>query len=257
VSRGRIDLVMPSDAPELPPPKLAESHEPRCTCAGNTLGELASGIAHQLSTPVQLVAANLQFLTSAWAVLSAVESSSQQVGDHTIDPEFAREEGPAALQQSLAAIQGMAELLRTMKEWSDPGGGTRAVVEPSDALRRVVLVTEHRFRYTHELRLTTPAASVEMRCNRQHLVSLLAQVIAWVTAVALEPSAEELLGVELEARVQRDQWIVEARRGAGSSASDALSLAAVVRSAMLLGGTCDEYESEGTRRLLLCLPLCA
>lgn len=229
-------------------------------CAEHILAQLAGGIAHQLSTPVQSVAANLHFLTRAWTAVTGSHSGGQHVGDATIDPEFAREEGPAAIQQSLAAIERMAELLRTMKEWSDPGDGTRALLDPCDVMRRVVLVTEHRFRYTHELRLTTPAAPVEMRCNRQQLACALAQVVAWVTALPPDSSASELLQVSMDVRAEGEALVVEVRRGVGGSATDAALVAAVKRAALLHGGACEQRESQqvtGAKLLELRWPLCA
>lgn len=138
---------------------IANDHNPsdaqtRQTQRLESLGELASGIAHEINTPAQYVGDNVRFLQSEFANLlklidrlremldnpsSDAETRRQLIEsvERELDFEFLRVEIPQAISQSLEGLERVTTIVRAMKEFSHPG---TTVMEPVD-LRKLITST--------------------------------------------------------------------------------------------------------------------
>jgi signal transduction histidine kinase len=112
------------------------------------IGQLASGIAHEINTPNQYIADNAHFLQDAFAdisdLLNAYERLLQAAQQDAVSDELIEEveaklkktdlgylkaEIPQAIQQSIEGVEHVAGIVGAMKEFSHPGTGC---MQPTD-----------------------------------------------------------------------------------------------------------------------------
>ncbi|MGO9270754.1 MAG: PAS domain S-box protein, partial [Terriglobia bacterium] len=103
------------------------------------VGGLASGIAHELNTPIQFVGDNTHFLQDAFRDLAQVLEKHHQVrvaaargavppalldelaqAEALADVDYLQKEIPKALEQSLDGVTRVATIVRAMKEFAHP-----------------------------------------------------------------------------------------------------------------------------------------
>jgi PAS domain S-box-containing protein len=131
-----------------------------------SIGQLAAGIAHEINTPTQYVGDNVRFLQDAFGdlrpVLTACSAlrearSRGTVADalldqlvaaaETADVGFLLDEIPAAIRQSLEGVQRVAEIVRSMKEFSHPDGGEKQAIDLNRAIESTLTVSRNEWKY--------------------------------------------------------------------------------------------------------------
>jgi PAS domain S-box-containing protein len=115
------------------------------------IGQLAAGVAHEINTPGQYVADNLRFLREAFDTLSAEAFKEGVAVPEALD--FLRTEVPSAIDQSLAGMDRIAEIVRGIKTFSHPGTGTRVATDLNQMLQTTVAVARNEWKYVAEVEL--------------------------------------------------------------------------------------------------------
>ena len=134
------------------------------------IGQLASGIAHEINTPAQFVTDNttflkessvplLQLLSLAGDMRLAADAGStskellarfdQQVKES--DLPYLEKEIPKALEQSLDGLHRISKIVRAMKEFSHPGSGEKVPTDINRALETTITVARNEWKYVAEL----------------------------------------------------------------------------------------------------------
>ncbi|WP_346910254.1 hypothetical protein [uncultured Roseibium sp.] len=92
-----------------------------------SLGTLASGVAHEINTPTQFIGDNLKFLREAFSDLNGfIENSSDSSKADKMDQlrdmdwEFLKEEIPSALSEAAAGVESIGKIVRSIKEFAHP-----------------------------------------------------------------------------------------------------------------------------------------
>jgi PAS domain S-box-containing protein len=135
-----------------------------------SIGQLASGIAHEINTPTQYIGDNVQFLQDAFSdltrlieaharLLDAVrgnEAAAAAVGEvesvlGEVDMEFLAPQIPKAIQQSLDGIDRIAKIVRAMKEFSHPGSAQKTHADINRAIESTVTVARNELKYVAEV----------------------------------------------------------------------------------------------------------
>jgi two-component system, NtrC family, sensor kinase len=135
-----------------------------------SVGQLASGIAHELNTPIQYIGDNLRFIQEGFLarqqafrryaeLLQAVENgavSSQLISlvRQTIeeaDLEYLKEELPKAMHQSLDGVERVATIVRAMKEFAHPGFKEKAASDLNKALTNALIVSRTETKYVADV----------------------------------------------------------------------------------------------------------
>ena len=113
-----------------------------------SIGQLASGIAHEINTPIQYVGDNAKFLDDAFHEL--VEIAETGAADQT-NLSYLRGEVPKALGELREGVDQVARIVRAMKEFSHPGPVEKMPVDINRAIESTILVSRNEWKYVADV----------------------------------------------------------------------------------------------------------
>jgi len=135
-----------------------------------SIGQLASGIAHEINTPTQYVGDNLRFFKEAYTDLAALLSEYhrlllacshgtvspallQAVGqaETKADISYLAEELPKAISQSLEGIERVTTIVHAMKEFAHPDSAGKTPVNLNHAIASTLTVARNEWKYVCDL----------------------------------------------------------------------------------------------------------
>jgi signal transduction histidine kinase len=135
-----------------------------------SIGRLASGIAHEINTPVQFVGDSVHFLQDGFgALLSLVDQyrealsaagagplattvlSALHEAEDVADLEYVRENVPKACERTLAGIHRVAEIVRAMREFAHPGPTEHAPADLNRLLGNALMVARNEYKYVADV----------------------------------------------------------------------------------------------------------
>lgn len=135
-----------------------------------SIGQLATGIAHEINTPTQYVGDNVRFLQEAFGeitgllagyetLLAAAKAghlspeliAEQEAALAEADADFLLEEIPVAIEQSLEGIDHVSGIVRAMKEFSHPGVEEKAAIDINKAIESTITIACNEWKYVAEL----------------------------------------------------------------------------------------------------------
>jgi len=140
-----------------------------------SVGQLASGIAHEINTPTQFVSSNVSFLDEAFndvqkMVGTLINAKQALTGDvlmqalETADWPYLEKEIPLAIQQSREGLSRVAHLVRAMKEFSHPGGKEAEPVDINHLIETTVTVARNEWKYSSEVQLNLAPDLPDVSC---------------------------------------------------------------------------------------------
>ncbi|WP_428562067.1 MAG: PAS domain-containing protein [Solidesulfovibrio sp. DCME] len=163
-------LILGQDLSGIKARELKVLHERRM----QAMGQLASGIAHEINTPIQYVGYNAGFLDEAFddllALLAAhadlaravaagpgpdLEAALRRVRDTeaAIDLGYLREEIPSAIANTRKGIRQVSEIVAAMRQMSHPGTGEPLFFDLNAAARDIVTITRNAWKHVAEVDL--------------------------------------------------------------------------------------------------------
>lgn len=147
-----------------------------------SVGRMAAGIAHEINTPIQYIAANLDFLGKAFASVQELLQTYDQllsrcenegVGQAEIDTvrstkkrlktEYLIDEVSPAIEQASEGCQRVASIVSAMKEFSHPGC-RKSVIDLNRAIMSTVTISRNEWKYVAEIDLHLDASLPEISC---------------------------------------------------------------------------------------------
>ena len=133
-----------------------------------SVGQLASGIAHEINTPVQFVSDSVHFVREAVADLFSVVRSYRALRDvvaesqptavaeaiaaeASADLEYLEEQLPKALDRALDGLQRVATIVRGMRAFAHPDQKEKAPSDLNDALETTITIARNEYKYVAEV----------------------------------------------------------------------------------------------------------
>ncbi len=135
-----------------------------------SVGRLASGIAHEINTPIQFVGDNTRFLQESFESFQSLLSKYQELrsafASGTASPEFLAEvqrleeesdcaflmaEVPQAISQTLEGVERVATIVRAMKEFAHPESRQMAATDLNRALQSTLTVARNELKYVADV----------------------------------------------------------------------------------------------------------
>ncbi len=149
-----------------------------------TLGTMASGIAHEINTPIQFIGDNLQFIGDSFGAIDRLleayaklhdaalasdllTAESKSVTDAIEDGEldFLREELPSAIEQSLSGIQQVARIASAMKTFARRGKSEKELADINQAIDLTAAICRNEWKYDADLELSLDPALPRISCH--------------------------------------------------------------------------------------------
>ncbi len=135
-----------------------------------SLGTLASGIAHEINTPIQFVGDNLEFLRESFEdVVKYLDElkvgggeAPERVGDGStrgptdserigLDFQFLKKEIPAAIDQSLEGIKRVRDIVIAVRDFSHPGSNEKIPTDLNAAVESTATISRNQWKYVATL----------------------------------------------------------------------------------------------------------
>ncbi|HEX2101619.1 MAG TPA: ATP-binding protein, partial [Candidatus Synoicihabitans sp.] len=131
-----------------------------------SIGQLATGIAHEINTPTQFINDNVCFLRDAFADIHRLLSSYEEllkvaeVGQispselsaaralrDSINLEFLLQEIPRALGDTLDGVGRTATIVRAMRTFAHPGSAEKTLIDLQEMVEDALTMTRNEWRY--------------------------------------------------------------------------------------------------------------
>ena len=135
-----------------------------------SVGRLASGIAHEINTPIQFVGDSVHFVREAvqdlfglieklQLVRSAVEhgepadaaAAVANAAEQSADLAYLCDNVPKALDRSLDGLSRVATIVRSMKEFAHPDQKEMAEADVNQAISSTLVIARNEFKYVADL----------------------------------------------------------------------------------------------------------
>jgi PAS domain S-box-containing protein len=131
-----------------------------------SIGQLASGIAHEINTPVQFVGDSLSFVTGAWediaeyvgeleelCLAERTPDTPERVRDaaERVDLAYLRERVPAALERANGGLGRVSTIVGAMRQFGAPQSSEHTPADLNEAIRSTLVVAQNEYKYCAEL----------------------------------------------------------------------------------------------------------
>jgi signal transduction histidine kinase len=173
------------------------------------VGQLASGIAHEINTPTQYIGDNLRFLLDAFEQLVALLPAGAR---ENASPELAYllEEIPSAVTQSLDGVAQVGHIVGAVKRFVAARVGEVAQVDLNQAVESVLTLTRNEWKYVaHVVRDFDPALPLVPCAEAELRQVVLALVVEAARAIASTPSSAASATGRIVVATRRDGGCVE------------------------------------------------
>jgi two-component system, NtrC family, sensor kinase len=180
------------------------------------VGRLASGIAHEINTPVQFVSDSVEFVRDALGellqlrqrqlalipVLLATPALQELAGalseaDQKADLEYISEHMPKAVDRALHGLERVARLVRSMKEFASPDSQVKAPANLNEAIASTLVIAPGEYKYVAELE-TDYGVLPPVNC----LISEINQVVLNIVVNAAHAVADVVAGTGERGRIR-------------------------------------------------------
>ncbi len=193
-----------------------------------SIGQLASGIAHEINTPTQFVSDNTRFLQDSFNDLSRLVEKYRQLekalieGSDTnallpeitdlsdeIDIEFLSEDIPKAIDQSLEGLGRVSKIVRAMKDFAHPEVNEKKPENLNNIIESTATVARNEWKYVSEMNLELDPDLPLVECKGSEIGQVLLNVII-NAAHAIEDAIGDETGNLGEIKISThkdDEWV--------------------------------------------------
>jgi|GEM_PF-703121 len=160
-----------------------------------SIGQLASGIAHEINTPTQYVSDNTTFLNTAFSDIIPVVKACQNLLNmeegaerekvlasvrqqlDMADIEFLAEEIPLAIEQSIEGLGRISTIVGAMKSFSHSSKGEMHAVDLAEAINTTLTVARNEWRYVAEVTTDFDKSLPLVPCMRDEFNQVILNIV--------------------------------------------------------------------------------
>ncbi len=191
-----------------------------------SIGQLASGIAHEINTPTQYVGDNLNFLADSFEQIRSLLALEQRLASQcehhaelqplaaemqgalaAADAPYLMEEIPKALEQAIDGVARITTLVKAMKEFSHPGRKEKAPQNLNHAIENTVTVARNEWKYVADMRLELEAGLPEVPCFLSDFNQVILNLIVNAAHAIRDKAGREGKGVITIRSRRRGEWV--------------------------------------------------
>ena len=122
-----------------------------------SIGRLAAGVAHEINTPIQYLSDSVKFISEGvqelLAHVDALHAKQAPAAESDDDIEYLREELPPALKRVSEGLSRIAEIVRSLKDFSHADQNHMAAVDLNRAINSTLIVTRSEYAAVADIEL--------------------------------------------------------------------------------------------------------
>ena len=126
------------------------------------VGRLASGIAHELNTPIQFIGDNTRFMQEAFASFTGLlqryaEAARPEARDalraieQEIDLDYLRDQVPSTIVRTLEGVQRVATIVRAMRQFAHPDQREMVGTDLNRSIQATLDVARNEYKYVADV----------------------------------------------------------------------------------------------------------
>lgn len=149
-----------------------------------SLGTLASGVAHEINTPTQFIGDNIRFLAGSFEDIVNLIGDISRRGTvdltkelEALDWAFLRDEIPAALSEAANGVESIGKIVRSIKEFSHPDDGERQDINIQTLIETAATVSRAQWRHRATLTINSKTSDVIAPCYPGDLSQVMINLI--------------------------------------------------------------------------------
>ena len=154
-----------------------------------SVGQLAAGIAHEINTPVQFVASNIDFLKDSFEDVAVFmdqvqvgiqeKKSAAELEPHldAVDWEFLADEVPQAIAQSKEGMERIRKLVLAMKEFSHPATREMAPADLNRIIENTIMISQNEWKDVATLKKDLAVTLPEVPCLSDEIGQVFLNII--------------------------------------------------------------------------------
>lgn len=135
-----------------------------------SVGRLASGVAHEINTPMQFITDNTQFLKGAMSSLTELLATYRalagkiadgtkveeaialaQAAEKEAELDYLLEEIPKTFSETMSGLQRVTQIIKSLKEFSHPNKISRQPADLNKAISTTITISRHEWKYVADL----------------------------------------------------------------------------------------------------------
>lgn len=196
------------------------------------IGQLASGIAHEINTPIQYIGGNLNVLGDSFTNIIAYQQELMASANDTLknlivalstkyDLAFILEDSPIAIQQSKDGVDRISEIVKAMNKFSYADSSDNAqYVDIHEAINNALIISQNTYKYHAEIKKNFDIDIGMIKCFRNELIQVFINLIV-NAAHAIEEKAVDRGVITITTKKLKDYIeILIADNGSGISSDN-------------------------------------
>jgi hypothetical protein len=200
-----------------------------------SLGQLATGIAHEINTPMQCVVGNIEFMERSFSKLTIMSDRLVGMLDQpTIDwdqeraqfqsmrrafrYDFLREQTPVALQEAVDCSNRIVGIVRAMKTMSHPGTSAAVDTDLHELIRNAATISRNRWCDVANLKFEFDPRLSKIQAHPAELAQVFLNLLVNASdAIAEKPTTADKGLAELHISTVLDgEWVAVRVRDSGT-----------------------------------------
>lgn len=177
------------------------------------LGTLASGVAHEINTPIQYVSDNMRFLHSTFEAINTLLNwmSEEKAASEAfwqkaeaVNLRFLLDEAPKAINQSLVGLDQVVSIVRAIKSFAHPDHEEKTLTDLNETIQTTVTVARNQWKYVADLNTSFDLMLQKVPCHVGGINQVLLNLVVNAADAITEKKSEERGKIMVETKSHPD-----------------------------------------------------